>query len=1042
MRNMRYIKMPAQIGIQYDRRPTIIDRYFKLAKLAPSERDQHFYYDDRLPALPDPSLTGQIRLDFLKLDGVIKLSIDTLDDTQAAGRSPLVRRRFFYYEQLISPTPALIETIEEEFGLWWTASIVNQLGDCRERYYSVIQMRDTVRYPDLIGKQPKPRLITPQNQPAMTPPATPAINNKRQPRQTTMSNTLQPSRTQPVTTPSTGATAAVAAAKGKTIGAQIKQFHRTFATPRSHSDSSDDNKEVVDSKGCKAVAATHRPPTYHTSTQSSVSINRNNQARSWTPSPVPKPTLDLNDSNDDIFCQIDLEALSRRKEDTAPSSDANNTPAGCTNSNLSPGPKGNTVDTAGTNNNNNKNNSQANRASTKRPADESVDIHDFSSQEREDPLLPYGQKRMKPQSSLHSDCQQASKQGQHHNLSPDLDQHRSDQLMIVRMKKKKTVLTSNVQPQPPGHNTTHRDDEEDDALELLERQHQLDWARRELTRNSHHESIDNDEGGTDDSDDTIMAKAAQKAREGIIRKASEAAHLTAIRKSMKNELANVTSVINETVLISKDRTRRSFIIDYDETDGEHDDDEEPTIMETSNSSNISATICSPPDHQRHSYKDVATNDGSPTPGGVTIGEFLGKLALNNQCRNDERPLPPAPTLTQHDANQTALVANRRTSHMEATTSTDPQRALRAITYPPKHQQQQVAVNPRDSHYMTDLVEQHLVEQQQKNGSPSEPFESNGLKRYVINYTHLSWRYVRPRATDPNDPQLLMRRRVGNSPSGQYNYYAVTNNMTMFQQAQETDSGAIRLRIPGDPETLHFVRVVSFDKICDSVYKQWITAAKQERLDRNNHSSQRFYITVHCDPIIEFMLDPLDIGNHAKITNTIRLRYSDVQTLLQHSQSGSTTRHYGTHRRSPHLIDLVHSRFSENISRVDTELFAARERLKQALAQEQNDQTVMAATSLITLSGGPSNPTSTPRAATPQLPPTPRRPEASLIGHNANRQQPTNHSRNPVMSQQRGRLQNPPLASWNQEQQGQRLRSILQSQLLSQPPTGRPKGPKY
>ena len=1033
---MRYIKMPAQIGIQYDRRPTIIDRYFKLAKLAPSERDQHFYYDDRLPALPDPSLTGQIRLDFLKLDGVIKLSIDTLDDTQAAGRLPLVRRRYFYYEQLISPTPALIETIEEEFGLWWTASIVNQLGNCKERYYSIIQMRDTVRYPDLIGKQPKPRLMAPSNQSVMTPPATPAIN-KRQLKPKSTSTTPQPNDTRQLTAPSTGPTAAAAAAKGNTIGAQIKKFQRTFATPHNQSDSSDDIEEVVDAKGCKAAVATHPPPSYHTSTQSSVSTTRNKQAKPWTPSPIRKPTLDLNDSNDDIFSQIDLEALSRQKEDVGPSNDATNAPARSANSNVCPGSKGNTVGAAGTNNDN-----KLNRASTKRLANESVDIHEFSSQEREDPLLPYGQKRLKTQSNSLLDRQQENlNQDKYHNLSPDLGQRRSDQPIIMRTKKK-TVLAPRVQSQS-GYYTTHQDDEEDAVLELLGRQHQLDWARRELTRNSHHESVNNDEGGTDDSDDTIMAKAAQHAREGIMRTASEAVHLIAIRKSMKNEPANVTSVINETAPINKDRTRRSWglIIDYEQTDGEHDDNEEPTIIETS-SSNISAAICSPPDHHHPGNNDVETSGGLPTPGGMEIGKFLGKLAINNQCCNDQRPLPQAPTLPQHEANQRALIASRRTSHLEATTSTDPQKALRAITYPPKQQQQQVVVNPRDSHYMTDLVEQHLVEQQQKNGSPSEPFESNGMKRYVINYTHLSWRYVRPRATDANDPQLLMRRRVGNSPSGQYNYYAVTNNMTMFQQAQETDSGAIRLKIPGDPDTLHFVRIVSFDKICDSVYKQWITAAKQERLERNNHSSQRFYITVHCDPIIEFMLDPLDIGNHVKINNSIRLRYSDVQTLPQHSQSGSTTRHYGTHRRSPHLIDLVHSQFSENISRVDTDLFAARERFKQALAQEQNDQTVMAATSLITLSGGPSNPTSTPRAATPQLPSTPRRPEASLIGHNANRQQPAHHSRNLVMSQQLGRLQNPPLASWNQEQQGQRLRSILQSQLLSQPPTGRPKGPKY
>ena len=994
MRNMRYIKVLANLGMQYDRRPSATDRYYKLLKFAPSERDQHFYVDDRLPALPDTSLTGQIRMDFLKMDGVIKISIDTLDDTRAANRPPTVIRRFFYYEQLINPIKALVEAIEQEFGVWWTPSIVNELGNGKDRLYSVILMRDAVRFPDLIGCQPQPSQPASKNQVIMTPPPTPAITKKP---------AIQFKAATKQLTANTNLTKALpllplphTPTPTKNLNNSIKILQRTFATPRTGSSSNEDLEEVPTLAINGASTPTPTRLSFHTSSQNTCE-NPNVCNTPWTPSPIRKLEPGLDDSYDDIFSQIDLDALPTPGTNVATKpnfvvTSSTNTSADSEMKQL--GTNAVPIDTSDKPSNIN---------------DDSIDIVDSSSPEREDPQLPHGQKRLKIQSNNFPT--QSRKRSKYFclQLSSQLDRNRSDpspistthQSLGDKAIQSKRSLTSHHR----ASTTNLSNSDVDDMATLIETNYRLNWAKRALSGdaniNAQRDTATDDDDNPNESDDTITTKAIQRARDRSKLSAAiaaDAARLKKVRHSILHERAEMVTIVDETIDDDDNKAmRRSF-----------------RLSNVSNSSDTS-TIISSPITLRHDNRGEDNSDASSNPDDVNTNQFLANLQSETPQQMKSQPM--APVRRQTIQSNAPNIANTQSQTL--------------TTRPTTQRLNQTNTPTLESHYMIDIVKQHLVDQQLKNSPSKEPYEANGVRRYVINYTHPSWRFIRPRAIDRKDPQLLMRRRIGTS--NQYNYYAVTNNMQMFQQAQKTENGAVLMKIPGDTETLHFLRIISFDKLCDNVYKQWIAAAKQERLnDKHNAASQRFYVTIHCDPIIEFMLDPIDIGNHAKIMNAIHLRYNDVRPLNtgghEEGPSNASRRKLALPQQ---LINLEHSQFSETISREDAGLFAARETFMRQHSQEQYDQ-VMAATSLVALSGNTGSSVSPPEALLPQHT-APRRPVRSLPDLPSVPQPSTSYGRTPNLhhhTQQRSASTTP-----NIEQQDQ------QWHFSSQPPTTRRDGPR-
>ena len=152
-----------------DRRAPVGDRYYKLSKFAPASNDES-YFEQRL-GYNDTSLTGQMRLDHLPIDGLIKLSIDTIDDTSYASLIPGHKRLHLYYDQIVRPSADVVDAIENQTSVCWSTDLVNILGpegDYTRQF--VIQMRDTVCWPQLFGKQlPHPPLRLPQPLPAVQP---------------------------------------------------------------------------------------------------------------------------------------------------------------------------------------------------------------------------------------------------------------------------------------------------------------------------------------------------------------------------------------------------------------------------------------------------------------------------------------------------------------------------------------------------------------------------------------------------------------------------------------------------------------------------------------------------------------------------------------------------------------------------------------------------------------------------------------------------------------------------------------------------------
>jgi len=266
----RLVKIMAQLGLQHDRRPAVRDRYFRLTPRAPKADDHQLYSDQRL-AKADHSFTGQVRMDMLSPDGIMKLTIDTLDDSAAAGLYPAIKTRCFYYELIERPSEDLIREIESEYHVNWTSILVNEFGDGRNRLYSIIQMRDIVRWPALIG------------------------NWRRETTRSDSNNTAATIRS------SLPAPNHIGSNKNGPFTAPPGKMPRTFATSTQKSTHTSGSEE----RSPASVSNPTPPP----STGSDTAVDEPKTKRaldtSWSPSPIAKQAPLFNDDDDEFFAMID-----------------------------------------------------------------------------------------------------------------------------------------------------------------------------------------------------------------------------------------------------------------------------------------------------------------------------------------------------------------------------------------------------------------------------------------------------------------------------------------------------------------------------------------------------------------------------------------------------------------------------------------------------------------------------------------------------------------------------------------------------------------
>ena len=697
----RLVRIRGQLGIQYDRRPTIQDRYFRLTKRAPKASEHHLLYDKRL-ANASHSFTGQTRMDFLSPDGILKLTIDTLDDERAAGRLPAIVRRHFYYELINRPSADLVNEIESEYGVQWCPVMVNEMGDGSQRLYSVIEMRNIVRWPDLVNNW-RPEIVKrPVTQVALEAARTTLRNEHRAStplRQLNHSevgqNRVSPDDPQQLLLPTMMMTRTYATLTQKNRRRQPSEKHLT-------------------------------PPQSDGGRGSPRERTRRNTDTSWSPSPIRGHNLLLLDDGDDqLFAQIDEATASGQIISSTPMVQI---PLPLT---TEPSTPTNTP-----------------RSGTKRPAQQA---HPESAWTQE-PL-----KRHKP-----------------------IDEH----------------LTGN------GHTTT---------------------GSTKNQSNSPSDPNDSDIVTSDTETGPVTSRDPPGCEFGQRRSIDKLSQ----RPPYESEHGDDTHEIddhdgNDSVEIQNDTT----IVTEKESSFEIEDERTVTL-----------------DQLLTRLKEVT--DQQPNP---EEREKKAQQETERRLAEYEELCKESEAAKREAASQLAKI-EKKAVLKKALANCERFASIDASDVPP-------------------------------------PFETTGVKRYVINASHRDYQYIMGRVTGVQEPNLYMRRQLGGSESNQHGYYLLTRDMDLLETAKRTEKGAVALRIPcptNNQEVLFFVRIVEPQKISDHVYKQWGQATRQERIDRLKLPGQRFYITVHTEPTIDFMLDPVEIDTHEKFLAAVRRQLTNPGRAIKSNQ---------------------------------------------------------------------------------------------------------------------------------------------------------------
>jgi len=697
----RLVRIRGQLGFQYDRRPTIQDRYFRLTKRAPEESEHHLLYDQRL-ASANHSFTGQTRMDFLSPDGIMKLTIDTLDDERAAGRLPAIVRRHFYYELINRPSTDLINEIESEYGVQWCPVMVNEMGDGSQRLYSVIEMRNVARWPELINiwrLETVKRLVT---QIALESTRATLRNERRTSTPTRQLNQTGMSHSR------------VSADDPQQLLLPKMMMTRTYATL------------TQKNRGRQPSGKGLTPPQSDGGQDSPRNRPRRNTDASWSPSPIRGQNLHLLDDDDDrLFDQIDEATASGQKNTSTPMvqipsqiltepSVSIETPRS---SNKRPAPR-----------------THPGPAPTQQPLKRHKAI---DGNLIEDENIANGSVKNQPDSRSDFDDSDVimsdTVASPVTNRNPPRDQ----------LGPKRPV---NEPPQPAFNEIEHGD------------------VTREIDDHDENDSV------KIQNDTTIVTE-----------------------KDSSFEIEDERAVTLDQLL-----TRLKEVTDQQPSPDER---EKKAQMETERRLAEYEELCK----ESEAAKQEATSQ---------LAKIEKKAVLKKALANCER------------------FASADASHV-----------------PP-------------------------------------PFETTGVKRYVINADHRDYQYIMGRVTGVQEPNLYMRRQLGGSDSNQHGYYMLTRDMDLLEAAKHTEKGAVALRIPcptNDQEVLFFVRIVEPHKISDYVYKQWGQATRQERIDRLKLPGQRFYITVHTEPTIDFMLDPVEIDTHEKFLAAVRRQLTNPGRTVKSNQ---------------------------------------------------------------------------------------------------------------------------------------------------------------
>ena len=727
----------AQLGLQHDRRPAVRDRYFRLTPRAPKADDHHLYSDPRL-AKTDHSFTGQVRMDLLSPDGIMKLTIDTLDDSAAAGLYPAIKTRCFYYELIERPSDDLVREIESEYHVNWSPVLVNEFGDGRNRLYSIILMRDIVRWPALIGNWRRETTKS-DNTVATTRSSLPAPNN-------------------------------VGSGKSGTFTAPPGKMLRTFATSTQKSTHTSSSEE----RSPASAANPTPPPSTNSDTADDETKNKKALDKSWSPSPIAKEAPLFNDDDDELFAMID-DGTAATGTVTAPV--------------VIP-----VAETEGTSAVNNREREKQKCGAKRSP----YFAHNGDASEDESAEFPFSQKRQKTSDTPMVEIPITTR--------------------IVQNIRAIEGETAEPLVKPTGHPTTTpaRDVEEpeltDSEEEFMEASLRLDRANWAST--------------------LLFGKREPKNRKEIdpLRAHGE-----------KNEPA-VTAETKDASNTATIEPRQQSKVPKAESWATADADYGGSDVETIN-----------PDNESFEIVDER---------GPTIEQFI---KIVNKKVNHKSVAEREAELAEATAERTALKeACDREAH-EA--QKELEKSAKKLTLK-KALKNCERLNSVDG------------------SSMPPPFETTGLSRYVINASHRDYIYIMHRVTGQVEPNLYMRRQLGNGDGGQHGYYMLTTDMNLLEAAKKTEKGAVAIRIPSpnnDEEVLFFVRIVEPQKISDYVYKQWGQATRQERIDRNKLPGQRFYLTVHVEPTIDFMIDPVEIDTHTKFQYTVRRQLSDPDRAIKSDQ---------------------------------------------------------------------------------------------------------------------------------------------------------------
>lgn len=713
------------------------DRYFRLTQRAPGANEHHLYFDSRL-AKADHSFTGQTRMDLLAPDGVMKLTIDTIDDAPTTGRFPAVVTRTFYYEIIQNASVDLIREIESEHHVRWSPVIVNEFGDGRDRMYSVIEMRDIIRWPELVGiwRREISVSIKTNNTVAMPRNAPPSSNEQQKQE------------------------------KEPTI--QQEKMHRVFATLTPKPIGL--NKTNWQEKASKKTSNSDTPSPSTASDSPIEYQTRKARETSWSPSPIAHTVPLLDDKDDALFQMID--------EVTAA--------GGLTTSRTT---ASHTSDCDDREHNLIKNCNEPDTTKPKRPA---LSLRENESSEREQAEFPYSQKRQKtlqtPMVSIpvrritfnieDEDDNEATHEEHHAPTIEDNDDRQTDSETDPHLRKAFAQRTATVGA--PEIQETELTDSEEEFMEASLRLDQANWARN-----------------------LLFGKREPK---------------------NKRRTSSPLPPKSESWITADDEYGGSDVQDVEGSDNSLEvvDERGPTISQFVKQleTKIEKMKC-PAEREAELAQAVAE-----------------RTALKKECDREA-----------WEAQRELDKAAKRASLKKALTNCEKFNSADGSDMPP-------------------------------------PFETTGVSRYVINAQHRDYMYIMHRVTGRTEPNLYMRRQLGNSETSQHGYYILTTDMDLFEAAKKTEKGAVALRIPNadkDEEVLFFVRIVEPQKVSDHVYKQWGQATRQERIERDKLPGQRFYITVHVEPNIDFMIDPVELDTHTKFLNAVRHQLSDPDRTTKTDQ---------------------------------------------------------------------------------------------------------------------------------------------------------------